>query len=384
MSDFSGTRPFGKERVPSSADTVAQSYVLFLVDFPAELRPEHLDVPADEQALLFAGLSALHTIIGDVYSHFAHLTPVSDTRSSDEDNRCRAVEGPVRLLWALGTAGQLVQKPDGLELVLSRVSLDAARKRCSIKDPSAAFGVLETLGFDFAYYGADGLPCREGYKKCADIGVRYPALNDPLLHALACYAARLPQKKSGRKEKGPIWEVLLRADFRPLLPGYTFREPHLPATEGEVTRTFAPATLEVWRALTRFMADRHPEYRLFYRVPRIRGRGWVADYTTKENDYGAWSIFTDAEGLYVRIVFKDKTRPHLLEHIGELSAPFQEAYLNSVACKDCTHCGKHVSYAHGDHVHRLCRTPWYFSPHLSLEDLPDIERLIDLRLGRVP
>lgn len=364
--------------------TIAQNYRLFLVDFPAELQPEHLDIPAGEQSLLFAGLRILHTIIGDIYDHFAHLTPMDGARWSDRDYCCRAIEGPVKLLWALGTAGQLVQAPDGLEIRADRASLDAALKRCSMKDLKAAWGVLETVGFDFTYYGAEGLPCTRGYKKCTNVAVRHPHHHDSLLRAMAYYAAHLPQKKSGRKEKGAILEVLLRADFRPLLPGYTFHEPHLPATEEEVTRTFDLATLQVWRAVTHFMASRHPEYRLFFRVPRIRGRGWVADYSTKDNDYGAWSIFVEEQGLYVRVVFNDQTLPNLLEHIPELSPPFQEAYLNSAACKDCVHCGKHVFYTHGDHVHRLCKSPWYFSPHLSLEDLPDIERLVDLRLADAP
>lgn len=266
----------------------------------------------------------------------------------------------------------------------NRASLDAASKRCSIKDPKAALGVLATVGFDFTCRGADGLPCTGGYKKCTDVTVRYPPCNDPLLCAMVYYAAHLPQKKSGRKEKGPILEVLLRADFRPLLPGYTFHVPHLPATEEEVTRTFDPATLQVWREIAHFMTSRHPEYLLFFRIPFIRGRRWVADCSAKDDDYGAWSIFVEEKGLYVRIVFNAKTLPNLLEHITDLSPQFQETYLNSVACKDCTRCGKHVFYTHGDHVHRLCKSPWYFSPYLSLEDLPDVERLVDLRLADVP
>jgi hypothetical protein len=365
-------------------ETIAQNYRLFLVDFPAGLQPEHLDVSQDERPLVFAGLPVLHTIIGNIYDHFAHLTPVDNARWSDEDDCYRAVEGPVKLLWALGTAGQLAQGPDGLEIRADRPSLDAALKRCSVKDPKTALGVLERVGFDLTCYGADGLPCTGGYKKCAEVAVCHPGHHDPLLRAMAYYAAHLPQKKSGRKEKGVILEVLLRADFRPLLPGYTFHVPHLPATEEEVTRTFDPAVLEVWHEITHFMASRHPEYRLFFRVPRIRGRGWVADYSIKDNDYGAWSIFVEEKGLYVRIVFNDKTLPNLLEHIGDLSPQFQETYLNSVACKDCVRCGKHVFFTHGDHVHRLCKSPWYFSSCLSLEDLPDIERLVDLRLLNVP
>jgi hypothetical protein len=211
--------------------------------------------------------------------------------------------------------------------------------------------------------------------------VRYPAHNDPLLRALAYYAARLPEKVNAQKKKGILFEILLRADFRPLLPGYTFHIPHLPAEEEEVTRTFDPATLAVWREITRFMTSRHPEYRLYFRVPRLRGRGWVADYSTKENDYGLWSIFVDENGLSARIVFNLKTLPYLLDHIAEFPPQFQEDYLYTVRCKDCIRCGKHVFFTHGDHIHRLCRTPWYHSPSLRLEDLPNIEHLIDLRLA---
>jgi hypothetical protein len=188
-------------------------------------------------------------------------------------------------------------------------------------------------------------------------------------------------KKAGRKEKGVIFEVFLRADFRPLLPDYVFHIPHLPASEDEAERTFSLSTLEVWTALTRFMGDHYPQYRLYFRVPGPRNRRWVADYSTKENDYGSWSIFVDEDGLSVRIVLIEGTIKNMLERVDELSPRFQEDYLNAVACKDCIHCGKHVFYTHKDHVHRLCRSPWFISSPLHLEDLPDIEHLIDFRLG---
>jgi len=358
--------------------STARSYSLCLADFPPDLKPEHLDVPAGEQALLFAGLSTLRALIGGIYDHFAHLTPVGG-RWSDREYCYRAVEGPVKLLWALGVAGQLVEGPAGLELRASRGDLDQALKRCGVKDPPGAFVVLETVGFSLDYRGVDGLTQPGGYKKCAAAAVRYPAGNEPLLRALAYYAPRLPGKKS--TQKGIIFEVFLRADFRPLLPGYAFHIPHLPATEEEFARMLEPATLVVWRALTAFMASRHPQYRLFFRVPGIRNRRWVADYSTKDNDYGLWSIFTDEGGLCVRIVLNTKGLHDLLEHIDVLSPRFQETYLTSVACKDCSHCGKHVFYTHGDHAHRLCKTPWYISPYLRLEDLSDIERLVDFRLA---
>jgi hypothetical protein len=131
------------------------------------------------------------------------------------------------------------------------------------------------------------------------------------------------------------------------------------------------------------MASHYPQCRLYFRVPRVRNRGWVADYSVKDNDYGLYSIFIEEGGLYVRIVMIDNTIQNMLEHVAELSPQFQENYLNAVACKDCVRCGKHVFYTHGDHVHRLCKSPWFISPHLKLEDLPDIERLIDFRLANV-
>lgn len=357
---------------------ITQNYRACLADFPSKLKPEHLDVPAGTQAIVFAGLSTLHGVIGDIYDHFAGLTP-TDRHCSDREYCYRAIEGPVKLLWALGAAGRLIQGPDRLELQVSREDLDEALKRCGVKNPAAAFAVLETVGFCFLYRGADDPTCPGGYKKCVAVAVCYPPHNDPLLHALAYYASHLPGKKSAKK-KGIIFEILLRADFRPLLPGYTFHIPHLPAEEEEVTRTLDPATLEVWREITRFMASRHPQCRLFFRVPRIRNRGWVADYSTRENDYGLWSIFLEEGGLYVRIVFTAETLSNLFEHIDEPSPQFQETYLISVACKDCVRCGKHVFYTHGDRIHRLCRTPWYISPYLRLDDLPDIKRLVDIRL----
>ena len=359
---------------------VAQNYRICLADFPSSLNPTQLDVPADEQASLYEGLVALRTLIGKIYEYFSLL--VADDRHWEDREYCyQAIEGPVKLLYGLGAVGQIIQGSDGLELKLSQEVLGPAIKKFGCKDPIKAFGVLESVGFKLVYYGADGLPSLGGYKKCAAVAVRYPLHNDPLLRALVYYARRLPEKKAGRKEKGIIFEVFLRADFRPLLPGYTYHIPHLPATEEEVTRTFHPKTLEVWNALAGFMADHYPQYQLYFRVPGPRSRRWVADYSTKDNDYGLWSIFIDEGGLSVRIVLIEGTINNMLKHVEELSPHFQESYLNAVACKDCSHCGKHVFYTHKDHIHKLCKSPWFISPYLQTEDLPDIERLIDFRLA---
>ena len=70
---------------------ISQNFRLCLADFPLNLKPEHLDVPAGEQAILFAGLSILWDVIGDIYKYFAHLTP-SDSHWSDRKYCYRAIE----------------------------------------------------------------------------------------------------------------------------------------------------------------------------------------------------------------------------------------------------------------------------------------------------
>lgn len=361
---------------------LAENYRVFMVDFPVELAPCHLDVPPGEQASLFAGLSTLHSVIEKIYNHFSKLD-CDNIHWEDKEYCYKAIEGSVKMSWILGAFGHLIQKPAGLELQLSREDLDRAIKKYGCKDPVQAFAILKTVGFELVFYDSDGTTSAGGYKKSAAVAVRYPDQNDALLRALNYYARRLPEKKSGRKEKGVIFEVFLRADFRPLLPGYTYHIPHLPATVDEVTRTFDSTTLEVWNALTGYMAENYPQYRLYFRVPFPRGRKWTADYSTKDNDYGAWTIFVDEGGLVVRIALIEGTINNMLEHFKELSPDFREPYLKAVACKDCSHCGKHVFYTYKDHAHRLCKSPWYVSQYLNLEDLPNIERLVDFRLAAI-
>jgi len=358
---------------------VARGYTLCLADFPPNLKPEYLETPAEEQNTLFSGLTDLHGVIGSLYRYFTRLEDTGE-RWKDRDSCVQAIEAPVKLLWALGVTGQLLQDGDALVLRSTRADLDQALKHCSGKDPARAFAVLKQEGFTVTFEGADGLVFAGGYKQCSSVSIAYPADNHALLRALIYYAPRLPRKSY--TQKGIIFEVFLRADLRPLLPGYRFRMPHLPAEEKEVVRTFPPATLQVWQALTGFMSEHYPQYHLYFRVPNPGGTRWVADYSQKDGDYGLWSIFVDETGLSVRIVFNEKNRGPLFDHLGDFSPRFQEDYLVRVACKDCTHCGKHFFFQHGDHTHRLCKTPWYASPPLKLEDLPDIERLVDYRLAR--
>ena len=69
----------------------------------------------------------------------------------------------------------------------------------------------------------------------------------------------------------------MRADFRPLLPGYAIRMPHLPAEEEEVTRTFTPATLAIWREIeTRLGTYVRGELLLMTSIGVLAGLGYWA------------------------------------------------------------------------------------------------------------
>jgi len=106
---------------------------------------------------------------------------------------------------------------------------------------------------------------------------------------------------------------------------------------------------------------------------------WLKDW--EKVSIAGLSFLVVQYSLQIRIVLIEGTINNMLKHVEELSPHFQESYLNAVACKDCSHCGKHVFYTHKDHIHKLCKSPWFISPYLQTEDLPDIERLIDFRLA---
>jgi hypothetical protein len=241
-----------------------------------------------------------------------------------------------------------------------------------------AFAALEALGFSTDYRIIDGLKCPGGYKKCSTISVRNPKHNDLFMRALIYYAACFPVMKNGMP-----FEIFLRADFRPLLPGYKIKLPHLNLDQEEIIRTLDPAIREMLGEISHYTSWRYPKYRSFYRVPRLRHRGWIVDYSATGKDYGLWSIFSDEQRLRFRIVLKPKDYQYLLAHINELSPRYQEIFLTSVAFSDCSHCGKHLFYQHSDHVHRLCKGPWYYSPYFQREDLPDIKRIIDIHIANL-
>jgi hypothetical protein len=139
----------------------------------------------------------------------------------------------------------------------------------------------------------------------------------------------------------------------------------------------------MWHEIMAFTAARYPQYRPYIRVPRLRSRGWLADFSTTGKDYGTWTIIGEEGGFWMRIAPKAQGYQYILTHIDQFSPRFQEIYLNCSACSDCTHCGKHFFFQHGDHVHRLCKGPWFYSPHLRPEDIADIERLIDIHLANL-
>ncbi len=356
---------------------MARNYLLCLADFPPDLKPEHLPVPAEEQTALFDGLHSLYAAIQGIYHYFAGLPVSPETAGSwSEDEYCwKAIEGPVKILWGLGTVGRLAAGPDGVELCANKAELDLALKSRGFKAPAPSFAALEALGFLIDYRGPDGQKTPGGYKKSSAIHFSAPESNEVFLRALIVYAACFPVIKNGK----PI-EIFLRADFRPLLPGYTVALPHISLEKEEIDRTLEPRTREMWDEIGQFTAHRYPKYRPFYRVPRLRHRGWAIDYSATGKDYGLWSIFGDEQGLRLRMVLRPKGYQYLLDHIDALSPRYQEIFLNRCACTDCIRCGKHRFYQHGDHVHRLCKGPWFYSPCLEQEDLPDIERLIDIHV----
>ncbi len=359
---------------------MARNYLLCLAVFPPELKQEHLAVPTGEQAALFTGLHSLHAAIQAIYQYFADLPVNAETPASwAEDEYCwKAIEAPVKLLWVLGTVGQITAGPDSAELRANRAVLDLALKTRGFKAAAPAFAVLEAQGFIIDYRSPDGQKCPEGYKKCSNISFSDPEHDESFLRALIVYAACFPAIKNGK----PM-EIFLRADFRPLLPDYRIEMPHITLDEEEIERALDPQTWAMWIEIGQFAACRYPKYRPFYRTPRLRHRGWAVDYSATGKDYGLWSIFGDDQGLRLRMVLRPKGYQYLLDHIDDLSPRYQEIFLNCCACSDCIRCGKHRFYQHGDHVHRLCKGPWYYSPCIEREDLPDIERLIDIHIANL-
>jgi hypothetical protein len=235
--------------------------------------------------------------------------------------------------------------------------------------------ILKGVGLSFGYLDEDAAICPAGYKACAAVSVCAAGADHDFWQALKAYASCFQMVKDGLP-----FEIFLRADFRPLLPGYQVKKPHIPLDEEEVTCTIDLGNRELWYELINDPSQALRKERLFYRVPILRKRWWTTDFSTTGKDYGLWSVISNEEGIHLRLVFKKKGYHALLDQIDLLTPRYQEIYLNCVACHDCVHCGKHINYPHGDHTHRLCQGSWFYSPPIQPEDLPDIRKLIQIHL----
>ena len=356
---------------------LAASYRRFLVDFPEDLLPQHLEVPPRERSAMLGGLRRLRERIGAVYTQVPALAQPGP-RWLDREFCGHALEAPIRMLWALGTCGEPTGGPRGLTLRAEATDLEARRRQVGVRDVPWATRVLERAGFGLRYLDDAGKDAPD-YRGSSSVSLLSPGDDGSMLRALVYYARRVPGNPKTRK--GVILEVFLRADMRPLVPGYSAALPHLPASPAEVERTLEGSTRSLWKTLVDYMGDRHPECRVLFRVPRLPAQGWVTDFGRTEKDYGLWSMTADRAGVAVRIVMSAEGVRELEQHPERLSKGFLKAYLERVRCKDCSHCGKHLTFRYAGSRHRLCKTPWYTSPPLRYEDLSDVEELVELRIA---
>ncbi|HET6485828.1 MAG TPA: hypothetical protein VFH83_05385, partial [Spirochaetia bacterium] len=204
---------------------LAASYRLFLVDFPEELQSQHLEVPPRERAATFGGLRRLRERIGAVYALAPAMAPRGE-RWLDREFCFRAIEAPVRMLWALGTCGEQTRGPWGSTLRADTADLEARRRQAGVRDVRWATRVLERAGFGLRYRDNTEKEIPE-YRGSSSVSLLSPGDDGSMLRALAYYARRVPRNPKTRR--GAILEVFLRADLRPLLPGYAAVLPHLPA-----------------------------------------------------------------------------------------------------------------------------------------------------------
>jgi hypothetical protein len=358
---------------------MARNYSACMVPIPDELAPVHLPVPDEAQQTVYEGLLCLHGVIASLYDLFATWPKPDEKEASDERTCYQAIEGPVVLLWGLGVAGCLSSGPDGAEWIVDKAELRKVTPARRLKNLAAVVPALERVGFAFACYDADGSVCTRGLSRCASAALRYvadPARSEALLCALAFYARCLDLN-----EGDAGWVAFARADYRVLVSG---ADPAARSyTEAEALRTMDPATAALWHDLARYTAERYPHYVQAFRIPSLRHRCWTADYTTTGKGYGIWSTYGDAGGFRVRMVFRPKGRAYLLEHLDELSPKMQEAFLNGTSCRDCKSCGEHLMYLHGDHVHKLCKAAWFYSPYLEAEDMASVERMVDIQVAHL-
>lgn len=320
-----------------------------------------------------AGLRELRAVIAALYEHLSQQ-PVTTKKLASNGTACAAVlDAPLVLLWALGKAGTLAGGP---ELVADRATLRpllAVRKVNKLAVPAAA---LSAVGVDLTPCAADGALCDEGLDDCETLCARYqaaPARAQALLCSLARFAPLLDLKTMDGLN------AFARADFR-VLSGFPVGPGAF--TEDEVVRAMDAPVAALWRDWVARTSARYPEYRQVFRRPQLRQRSWVADYTRRGKGYGVWRVTANEDGLSVQMVMRPEARAQVLAHLDEYPYSIQELFLTSIRCRNCAaHCGEHQMFEHGDHVHKLCRVTWFYTPPLAAGDLPWIERILAVHVA---
>ena len=362
---------------PFLLQRMARNYLACVYPFPAELKPEHLDVP--DQPRLFDGLHRLHRAIQDLYEGFTRLEPASEKALSDEDYCWKVMDGSVFLLWTLGVVGERVEGVQGVEMRAAKPAFATSAPGRKVKEIEAVLPGLHAAGFRLSFLNADGSLCASGWKGCGTVSLGWqgdPAEADGLMSALAYFARRADIRKPGVP-----FEAFKRADFRCLLPG---GDPAAhPYTFEEALSSLDAKTSGLWREMASYLAQTYPKYIPFFRHPDLRRRTWAINYDTQSKGYGLFTLYGEDGGIRLRMAFKKDGRRYVLDHIGELSPRMQEMFLNRIACVDCKHCGEHEFYPHEDHVHKLCAGAWFYSLHLEPEDLPSVQRLIAIHVAHL-
>jgi len=356
---------------------MARNYLACVYPFPLELRPEHLDTPDCER--IFTGLHILNRSIHNLYQTFARQETVTEKGVSDEDYYWKTLGGAGLLLWTLGALGERIDGSQGAELRVKKAALTTSVPGQKVKDISSMLPAMQAAGFRLSFPNEDGTPCAGGWKRCEMVSLGWqkdPAEAEALLSALAFFALRVDIRKPGVP-----FEAFQRADYRCLLPGGN--PAALPYTFEEALSTLDSRTAALWRELAAYLAHQYPKYIPFFRHPDLRHRTWTVNYDTQAKGYGLFSLYGEEGGLRVRMVFKKTGRAYVLNHIDELSPRMQEMFLNRIPCIDCKHCGQHEFYTHGDHVHKICAGAWFYSSYLEAEDLPSVQRLIEIHISHL-
>lgn len=346
---------------------IARNYALCML--PAEMIPAELPVAQNVRT----GLGDVRSVIAALYDWYA-TQPVTSKQLRADDLACRkTVNACLAVLWGLGRVGTFDATPAGRAFVVDVAELRAVTAKRT-KTLAAPLASLAAVGLAFETSDENGVPC--DVSRAVSTTVWYAASPDRaegFFDALRQFSGLL----DATGDEGLV--AFARADFRVLAPGF----PVGPGgyTEAEAVRTMDPKTAALWREFTTYTSVHYPKHKLVFRVPELRNRRWVADYTTRGKGYGVWRVTVEEGGLSVQMVMKPKARAHVLEHLDELPYHIQEIFLTSIRCRNCSSCGEHQMFPHGDHEHKLCRVTWFYTPPLTVEDLPSIERLLDVHMA---